>query len=187
MFEFKVGKASDLICVKQRLKAVHINNAALHDLESKGVNTREHFPLIAEGRGLCLSIYTMKRNGNVITAGKSSESVAWIPSDMVQLKAISEIWFDAASIEVYHKYMIVNMQLEQAQSRAFWGMWQCSPIRKMSRSFCFLCLTYCHCGKAVCSTVAMVAMVAMKGRWMPQRQRVLQTEGQSRECYVVFT
>lgn len=72
--------------MKRQLEAVRINTAVFYDLEFKGVDIREHFPLIAEGRGLCLSIYAMKRNGDVITAQKSTESEAWIPSDLVQLK-----------------------------------------------------------------------------------------------------
>ncbi|KAF9089639.1 hypothetical protein BGX27_002432, partial [Mortierella sp. AM989] len=86
MFEFKDGTASDLICLNQQLKAVRINTAILHHLEYKGVDVCEHFPLIAEGRGLFLSIYALKRIGNVIAAGKSTETVAWIPSDLIQLK-----------------------------------------------------------------------------------------------------
>ncbi|KAF8926594.1 hypothetical protein BGZ47_002647 [Haplosporangium gracile] len=86
IFEFKTSMASDLICAKQQLKSVRINTAVLHDLEFKGVDTCKHFPIIAEGRGFCLSFYTLKRNGNVITAGKSTLGMVWISSDLVQLK-----------------------------------------------------------------------------------------------------
>jgi hypothetical protein len=86
IFEFKTSTASDLIFAKQQLKSVRINTAVLHDLEFKGVDTCKHFPIIAEGRGFCLSFYTLKRNGDVITAGRSTRGMVWIPSDMVQLK-----------------------------------------------------------------------------------------------------
>ncbi|KAF9538391.1 hypothetical protein EC957_006863 [Mortierella hygrophila] len=86
VFEFKTGTASNMVCTGQQLKAVRLNTSVLHDLEFKGVDTCKHYPIIAEGRGLCLSFYTLKRNGNVITAGKSTNGVVWIPSDLVQLK-----------------------------------------------------------------------------------------------------
>ncbi|KAG0250331.1 hypothetical protein BG011_008422 [Mortierella polycephala] len=86
VFEFKPGTASDVICTGQQLKAVRLNTSVLHDLEFKGVDTSKNYPIVAEGRGLCLSFYTLKRNGNVITAGRSTNGVVWIPSDVVQLK-----------------------------------------------------------------------------------------------------
>ncbi|KAG0329180.1 hypothetical protein BG004_002386, partial [Podila humilis] len=86
IFEFKTSKATDLICEQQQRKSVRLNTAILHDLEHKGIDTSNHFPIIAEGRDCCLSLYTLKRKGNVMVAGKSTREVAWIPSDMVQLK-----------------------------------------------------------------------------------------------------
>ncbi|ORZ16136.1 hypothetical protein BCR41DRAFT_61176 [Lobosporangium transversale] len=86
IFEFKVGTASESVCAKQQLKAVRLNTAILHDLELKGVDTCKHYPIIAEGRGLCLNFYTLKRHGNIIAAGKSTNNVVWIPADLVQLK-----------------------------------------------------------------------------------------------------
>ncbi|GJJ78469.1 hypothetical protein EMPS_10828 [Entomortierella parvispora] len=86
LFEFETCTASDSICLMQHLKSVRVNSAVLHDLEYKGVDTCKYFPIIAEGRGFCLSFYTLKRSGSIIAAGKSTRSVVWIPSDMVQLK-----------------------------------------------------------------------------------------------------
>ncbi|KAF9952724.1 hypothetical protein BGZ70_000500 [Mortierella alpina] len=86
VYEFKAGTASDAVCANQQRKAVRLNTAVLHDLEHEGVNICQHFPIIVEGRGLCLSFYTIKRTGEVITAGKSTSGLAWIPSDLVQLK-----------------------------------------------------------------------------------------------------
>ncbi|KAF9562699.1 hypothetical protein EC968_005181 [Mortierella alpina] len=74
------------ICANQQRKAVRLNTAVLHELEYQGVDIGQYFPIIAEGRGLCLSFYTLKRTGEVITAGKSTNTVAWIPSHLLQLK-----------------------------------------------------------------------------------------------------
>lgn len=102
IFEFKTSMASDQICAKQQRKSVRINTAVLHDLEFKGVDTCRHFPIIAEGRGFCLSFYTLKRSGNVITAGKSTRGTAWIPSDMVQLKQ----FLKSDSIQILLKFAV---------------------------------------------------------------------------------
>ncbi|KAF9956848.1 hypothetical protein BGZ70_009750 [Mortierella alpina] len=77
VFEFKAGSASDAVCSKQQRKAVRLNTAVLQDLEHKGVDVTQHFPIIAEGRGL---------RGDVMVAGRSTGRVAWIPSDQVKLK-----------------------------------------------------------------------------------------------------
>ncbi|KAI1302547.1 hypothetical protein EDD11_005593 [Mortierella claussenii] len=86
IFEISPGAASDMICAEQQLKTMRLNAFILYELELKGVDTCKHYPIIAEGRGLCLNLYTLKRNGNFITAGKSINSVIWIPTDVVQLK-----------------------------------------------------------------------------------------------------
>lgn len=72
----------------------------------------------------------MNRNGNVIAAERSTESVTWILSDVL-LKAIPEIWFNAASIEVCYKFMIVNMLI------------RCAAVRHRITDNYFTCRSLC--------------------------------------------
>lgn len=114
VFEFKTSTASDSICLNQQLKSVRINIAVLHDLECKGVDTCKYFPIIAEGRGFCLSFYTLKRNGSIIAAEKSTRGMVWIPSDVVQLKQ----FLKSDSIQILLKFAssprAVNMLIRRA-------------------------------------------------------------------------
>ncbi|CAO3572847.1 unnamed protein product [Mortierella alpina] len=68
VYEFKAGTASDAVCSKQQRKAVRLNTAVLQELEHKGVDVSQHFPIIAEGRGLYLNFYTVKRRGEQHTS-----------------------------------------------------------------------------------------------------------------------
>ncbi|KAF9346029.1 hypothetical protein BGX26_002498 [Mortierella sp. AD094] len=68
----KTGTSPDDLCKKQQQKAVRLNEAILLDLESKGVNISQDFPLIAEGRGLSLHLVTLKRYGDVLGAGHAT-------------------------------------------------------------------------------------------------------------------
>ncbi|KAF9416615.1 hypothetical protein BGZ76_004620 [Entomortierella beljakovae] len=86
IFEFKSINVSDELCKQQQRKSVRINGAILLDLEKKGVDISRVFPIIAEGRGCTLDLYTLRRYDDVLGAGRSSLSSIWLPSSEAQLK-----------------------------------------------------------------------------------------------------
>ncbi|KAG0010614.1 hypothetical protein BGZ82_003351, partial [Podila clonocystis] len=86
VYEFKSSSASDAICRQQQQKSVRLNGAILLDLEQRGVNINNSYPIVAEGRGLALDLYTLRRYDDVLGAGRSTLSRVWLPSHEVQLK-----------------------------------------------------------------------------------------------------
>lgn len=86
VYEFKSSNASDAVCRHQQHKSVRLNGAILLDLEQRGVNISSNYPIIAEGRGLALDFYTLRRYDDVLGAGRSTLSRVWLPSHEVQLK-----------------------------------------------------------------------------------------------------
>ncbi|KAF9991380.1 hypothetical protein BGZ79_004597, partial [Entomortierella chlamydospora] len=84
VFEFKPKNVSTATCNKQQKKAVRINAAILLGLEKRGLDIGTHFPVIAEGRGLVLDLYALRRYEDVLGAGKTAR--AWLPYDELSLK-----------------------------------------------------------------------------------------------------
>ncbi|KAF9322655.1 hypothetical protein BG006_002169, partial [Podila minutissima] len=74
VYEFKYSSASDAICRQQQQKFVRLNGAILLDLEQRGVNINNSYPIVAEGRGLALDLYTLRRYDDVLGAGRSTFS-----------------------------------------------------------------------------------------------------------------
>ncbi|KAK3805525.1 MAG: hypothetical protein J3Q66DRAFT_407535 [Benniella sp.] len=87
IFEFKSSKSTDETCKKQQKKSVRINAAILLDLESRGLDISQSFPIIAEGRALTMDFYTLRRYQDVLGAGKSTSKGISLPSQVDELKA----------------------------------------------------------------------------------------------------
>ncbi|KAG0225738.1 hypothetical protein BGW41_004577 [Actinomortierella wolfii] len=66
VYEFKTATLSDATCLQQQQKSVRLNGAILLDLERRGVDIRHQFPIIAEGRGLALDFYTLRRYEDIL-------------------------------------------------------------------------------------------------------------------------
>ncbi|KAF9994445.1 hypothetical protein BGZ80_007806, partial [Entomortierella chlamydospora] len=60
IYEFKSGTVADDSCEQQQRKAVRLNAAILLELEKQGVDITKVFPVIAEGRGLSMDLYTLR-------------------------------------------------------------------------------------------------------------------------------
>ncbi|KAF9991679.1 hypothetical protein BGZ79_004138, partial [Entomortierella chlamydospora] len=71
IYEFKSGTVADDSCEQQQRKAVRLNAAILLELEKQGVDITKVFPVIAEGRGLSMDLYTLRRYGEVLGAGRA--------------------------------------------------------------------------------------------------------------------
>ncbi|KAF9540934.1 hypothetical protein EC957_003623 [Mortierella hygrophila] len=56
------------------------------DLEREGVDITQHFPVIAEGKGLTVHLYTMRWYGDVLGAAHAIKNPIWLPADLTQLK-----------------------------------------------------------------------------------------------------
>ncbi|KAF9906574.1 hypothetical protein EC991_000449 [Linnemannia zychae] len=65
---------------------VRLNGAILMDLERQGIDISKHFSVIAEGKGLTMDLYTMKRYGDVLGAGHANNNPVWLPADLTQLQ-----------------------------------------------------------------------------------------------------
>ncbi|KAF9089060.1 hypothetical protein BGX27_002570 [Mortierella sp. AM989] len=76
VYEFKSGTVADESCEQQQRKAVRLNAAILLELEKQGVDITKVFPVIAEGRGLSMDLYTLRRHGDVLGAGRAVPSRA---------------------------------------------------------------------------------------------------------------
>lgn len=86
VFEFKSTRVSEVICQQQQRKSVRLNGAILLDLEKRGLNIADSYPVIAEGRGLAMDFYTLRRYEDVLGAGRSTLASVWLPSSDAQLK-----------------------------------------------------------------------------------------------------
>ncbi|KAG0351255.1 hypothetical protein BGZ54_003346, partial [Gamsiella multidivaricata] len=83
VFEFKPANASADVCDHQQRKSVRLNTAVLLE---RGLDAAVHFPVIAEGRGLHLDFYTLRRYEDVHGAGKTTSKSVWLPYDEYTLK-----------------------------------------------------------------------------------------------------
>ena len=70
VFEFKSTRVSDAICHQQQKKSVRLNGAILLGLEKRGLNIAKSYPLVAEGRGMAMDLYTLRRYNGVLRAGR---------------------------------------------------------------------------------------------------------------------
>ncbi|GJJ78473.1 hypothetical protein EMPS_10832 [Entomortierella parvispora] len=86
VFEFKTASASQHTCNVKQKKSVRLNAAILVDLEDRGLDVTRHYPVIAEGRGLSLNFYTLRRYGDVLGAGRATAQGITLPSDVSSLK-----------------------------------------------------------------------------------------------------
>ncbi|KAG9070416.1 hypothetical protein KI688_009753 [Linnemannia hyalina] len=86
VFEFKSSNASEALCRQQQRKSVRLNGAILLDLEKRGLDITKSYPVIAEGRGLVVDFYTLRRYEDILGAGRSTMSSVWLPSHVSQLK-----------------------------------------------------------------------------------------------------
>ncbi|KAG0233667.1 hypothetical protein BGW41_001419, partial [Actinomortierella wolfii] len=86
IFEFKSKDVSDNLCRQQQRKSVRLNGAILLDLEKRGLDISNSYPIVAEARGLAISFYTLRRYEDVLGAGRSIPSTVWLPSDASQVK-----------------------------------------------------------------------------------------------------
>ncbi|KAF9915830.1 hypothetical protein FBU30_001732 [Linnemannia zychae] len=86
IYELKSSTISEDICERQQRKAVRLNGAVLMDLERKGVDISKYFPVIAEGKGLTIHLYTLRRYGDILGAGHATNCPIWLPADLIQLK-----------------------------------------------------------------------------------------------------
>ncbi|KAG0320056.1 hypothetical protein BGZ99_004707 [Dissophora globulifera] len=82
----KSSTASYTTCEQQQRKAVRLNGAILMELKDKGVDVEQNFLVIAEGRGLAVNFYTLRRYGDVLGAGRAISSSIWFPAHVSQFK-----------------------------------------------------------------------------------------------------
>ncbi|KAF9946175.1 hypothetical protein BGZ72_000563 [Mortierella alpina] len=68
IFEFKTSTSTKQMCEKQQKKSARLNAATLLELETRGLNLQNSYPVIAEGQGLCLHFYTLKRYEDILGA-----------------------------------------------------------------------------------------------------------------------
>ncbi|KAF9579439.1 hypothetical protein BGW38_004295 [Lunasporangiospora selenospora] len=90
IFEFKREMATRSVRERQQKKSVRLNAAILYDLEAKGLDIEKSYPIIAEGLGLGLDFYTLRRYNDVLGAGRSTVKGISIPPSVDQLKAFFE-------------------------------------------------------------------------------------------------
>ncbi|KAG0247680.1 hypothetical protein BG011_001088 [Mortierella polycephala] len=86
IYEFKARTVTDDSCEQQQRKAVRLNAAILLELEEQGVDVTKVFPVIAEGRGLSIDLYTLRRYGDVLGAGRAVPQSIWLPAHTSQFK-----------------------------------------------------------------------------------------------------
>ncbi|KAF9345756.1 hypothetical protein BGX34_004508, partial [Mortierella sp. NVP85] len=87
IFEFKASTSSGNICEKQQKKSVRLNAAILLELEACGLDLQHSYPIIAEGKGLGLDFYTLRRYDDVLGAGRSTVKGISLPPQVSQLKS----------------------------------------------------------------------------------------------------
>ncbi|KAI7823572.1 hypothetical protein BC939DRAFT_160279 [Gamsiella multidivaricata] len=86
VFECK-PEVSDHVCQVQQGKSVRLNTAILLALEEKGLDVAQWHPIIAETRALSIDFYTLRRYGDIIGAGRSTQEKVWLPSGYIKLDA----------------------------------------------------------------------------------------------------
>ncbi|KAG0247550.1 hypothetical protein BG011_001316 [Mortierella polycephala] len=86
VFECK-PEVSDHICQVQQGKSVRLNTAIILSLEEQGLDITRWHPIIAETRALSIDFYTLRRHGDVIGAGRSTQEKVWLPSGYTKLDA----------------------------------------------------------------------------------------------------
>ncbi|KAG0363215.1 hypothetical protein BG005_002364 [Podila minutissima] len=86
VFECK-PEVSDLVCQVQQGKSVRLNTAILLALEEKGLDIVQHYPIIAETRGLSIDFYTLRRYNDIIGCGRATQEKVWLPSGYTKLNA----------------------------------------------------------------------------------------------------
>ncbi|KAF8926343.1 hypothetical protein BGZ47_002800 [Haplosporangium gracile] len=86
IFEFKTSTSTRQMCEKQQKKSVRLNAAILLELEARGLDLQHSYPIIAEGRGLGLDFYTLRRYDDILGAGRSTAKGLSLPSQVSQLK-----------------------------------------------------------------------------------------------------
>ncbi|KAF9546719.1 hypothetical protein EC957_009479 [Mortierella hygrophila] len=89
VYEFKSSSGSDAISRQQQHKFVWLNGVILLDLEQRGVDISKCYPIIAEGRGLVLDFYTLRRYDDVLGAGRFVSTLVTIALSAAQ--AVLEI------------------------------------------------------------------------------------------------
>ncbi|KAG9071688.1 hypothetical protein KI688_005901 [Linnemannia hyalina] len=89
VFEFKTASASQHICDIQQKKSVRLNAAILMDLEERGLDLTRHYPIIAEGKGLSMDFYALRRHGDVLGAGRATEHLRRFSIDVTDTLAQS--------------------------------------------------------------------------------------------------
>ncbi|KAG0249338.1 hypothetical protein DFQ27_000180, partial [Actinomortierella ambigua] len=72
VFEFKQANASQRVCDIQQKKSVRLNAAILVDFEARGLDLSHHYPIIAEGKGLSMDFYALRRYGDILGAGRAT-------------------------------------------------------------------------------------------------------------------
>ncbi|KAI7815743.1 hypothetical protein BC939DRAFT_534124 [Gamsiella multidivaricata] len=86
IFEFKASTSTRQMCEKQQKKSARLNAAILLELEARGLDLQHSYPIIAEGRGLGLDFYTLRRYDDILGAGRSTAKGLSLPSQVSQLK-----------------------------------------------------------------------------------------------------
>lgn len=86
VFECK-PEVSDHVCQVQQGKSVRLNTAILLALEEKGLDIAQWHHTIAETRALSIDFYTLRRYGEVIGAGRSTQEKVWLPFGYNKLDA----------------------------------------------------------------------------------------------------
>ncbi|KAF9899018.1 hypothetical protein EC991_009783 [Linnemannia zychae] len=87
IFEFKSSQATKQMLQRQQKKSVRLNAAIMIDLEARGLNIERSYPIVAEGRGLSLDFYTLRRYEDVLGAGRATVKGISLPSQETELRA----------------------------------------------------------------------------------------------------
>ncbi|KAG0346084.1 hypothetical protein BG005_000945 [Podila minutissima] len=108
VFECK-PEVSDHVCQVQQGKSVRLNTAILLALEEKGLDIAQWHHTIAETRALSIDFYTLRRYGEVIGAGRSTQEKVWLPFGYNKLDAfLSSRSFEVLlGFRVRHRYTCV--------------------------------------------------------------------------------
>ncbi|KAF9142731.1 hypothetical protein BGX30_002339, partial [Mortierella sp. GBA39] len=86
IFEFKSSQATKQMLQRQQKKSVRLNAAIMMDLEAHGLNIKRSYPIVAEGQGLSLDFYTLRRYEDVLGAGRATAKGISLPSQVTELR-----------------------------------------------------------------------------------------------------
>ncbi|KAG0249829.1 hypothetical protein DFQ27_009764 [Actinomortierella ambigua] len=121
VFEIKSANSSAQALETQQEESILRNMALLWDLQKRGLNHVQQYPVVAVGEGLRLDLYTLRRYDDIFGAGWATKNRMVLPEDDWGLKSFLQgegLATLFALKEHLRRYAIdVRDVLEQARSR----------------------------------------------------------------------